>query len=140
MRPEPAAALFRQFFAELPRDLLDAAQGDGASWPRIHSSRVIPISLPVLIGAGLVLFNSAWNAFFWPLMVAPKPELRVIQTAISLSARQVQTRLNENFADALIAAVVPVLFMPPLQRCGQPRPHWNQGMYPATPQLHAHRN
>lgn len=108
--------LFRQFFAELPRDLLDAARVDGASWPRILFSLVIPISLPVLIGAGLVLFISAWNAFFWPLVVAPKPELRVIQVAISLSAQQVQTLLNEMFAGALIAAIVPVLVMLPLQR------------------------
>lgn len=108
--------LFRQFFAELPRDLLDAARVDGASWGRILFSLVIPISFPVLIGAGLVLFISAWNSFFWPLVVAPKPELRVIQVAISLSAQQVQTLLNELFAGSLIAAIVPVLVMLPLQR------------------------
>ena len=108
--------LFRQFFSELPRDLLDAARVDGASWIRILFSLVIPISFPVLIGAGLVLFISTWNSFFWPLVVAPRPELRVIQVAISLSAQQVQTLLNELFAGSLIAAIVPILVMLPLQR------------------------
>jgi len=54
--------LFRQFFAEFPRDLLDAARVDGASWSRILFSLVVPASRPVLVGAGLVLFLSAWNA------------------------------------------------------------------------------
>jgi multiple sugar transport system permease protein len=108
--------LFRQFFAEIPHDLLDAAAVDGASWLRILFAIVIPNSLPVLIGAGLVLLLSAWNSFFWPLVVAPKPEFRVIQVAISLSAQQRQTLLNELFAGSLIAAVVPVLIMLPLQQ------------------------
>ncbi len=108
--------LFRQFFAEFPRDLLDAARVDGASWGRILFSLVVPNAYPVLIGAGLVLFLSAWNAFFWPLIVAPRPELRVIQVAISLSAQQVQTLVNEMFAGSLIAAIVPILVILPLQQ------------------------
>lgn len=108
--------LFRQFFAEFPRDLLDAARVDGASWGRILFSLVVPNAYPVTIGAGLVLFLSAWNAFFWPLIVAPRPELRVVQVAISLSAQQVQTLVNEMFAGSLIAAIVPVLVILPLQQ------------------------
>lgn len=108
--------LFRQFFAEFPRDLLDAARVDGASWSRILFSLVVPASRPVLVGAGLVLFLSAWNAFFWPLVVAPRPEFRVIQVAISLSAQQVQTLFNEMFAGALIAALVPIILLLPLQQ------------------------
>jgi len=108
--------LFRQFFSEIPKDLLDAARADGASWLQILFSIVVPISLPVLIGASLVLFISGWNSFFWPLVVAPKPEFRVIQVAISLTATQHQTLLNQLFAGSLIAAVVPVLIMLPLQQ------------------------
>ncbi|MFM8426295.1 MAG: carbohydrate ABC transporter permease, partial [Chloroflexota bacterium] len=59
--------LFRQFFSEIPKDLLDAARVDGASWLRILFLIVVPISKPVLIGAGMVLFISTWNSFFWPL-------------------------------------------------------------------------
>jgi ABC-type glycerol-3-phosphate transport system permease component len=33
----------------------------------------------VLITAALLLFLSQWDAFFWPLLVAPRPELRVVQ-------------------------------------------------------------
>lgn len=108
--------LFRQFFSEIPKDLLEAARVDGSSWLRILFSIVVPISLPVLIGGGLVLFIAAWNSFFWPLVVASKPELRVIQVAISLSAQQVQTLLNEMFAGSLIAALVPILIILPLQQ------------------------
>ena len=108
--------LFRQFFSEIPKDLLDAARVDGASWLRILFSIVIPISTPVLIGGGLVLFLSAWNSFFWPLVVAPAPQFRVVQVAISLSVQQVQTLWNEMFASALMAAIVPILIILPLQK------------------------
>ena len=108
--------LFRQFFSEIPKDLLDAARVDGASWLRILFSIVLPISQSVLIGAGMVLFISTWNSFFWPLVVAPSPEYRVIQVAISLSVQQRQTIWNELFAGSLLAAIIPILIVLPLQQ------------------------
>ena len=65
---------------------------------------------------GLVLFISTWNAFFWPLVVAPSPEFRVIQVAISLTVEQRQTIWNELFAGSLLAAIVPILIVLPLQQ------------------------
>lgn len=108
--------LFQQFYVEFPQELLDAARVDGANWPRIIASIVLPISKPILIGAGLVLFLAAWNSFFWPLVVSPQPEFRVVQVAISLSIQERQTLWNELFAGSLLAAVVPVLLLLPLQR------------------------
>lgn len=108
--------LFQQFFSEFPQDLLDAAKVDGATWPRILLSIVLPVSKPILIGAGLVLFLAAWNSFFWPLVVSPQPEFRVVQVAISLSIQERQTLWNELFAGSLMAAIVPILLLLPLQR------------------------
>ncbi len=108
--------LFQQFFSEFPQDLLDAAKVDGATWPRILLNIVIPISKPILIGAGLVMFLAAWNSFFWPLVVSPQPEFRVVQVAISLSIQERQTLWNELFAGSLLAAIVPILLLLPLQQ------------------------
>lgn len=108
--------LFRQFFAEIPKDLIEAARVDGASWMRILGSVIIPISKPVLIGAGMILFIGTWNSFFWPLVVAPDPKFRLIQVAISLTVQQTQTLWNQMFAGSLLAAIIPILIVLPLQQ------------------------
>lgn len=108
--------LFRQFFAEIPQELIDAARVDGASWLRVLVSIVLPISKPVLVAAGLLMFISQWNSFFWPLLVAPRQELRVVQVEISLAVGQYGTVWNELLAGSMIAAIVPILLVMPFQR------------------------
>ncbi|HXF64912.1 MAG TPA: carbohydrate ABC transporter permease [Caldilineaceae bacterium] len=108
--------LFRQFFEEIPQDLIDAARVDGASWGRLFIDVVLPLSTPVLITAALLLFLSQWDAFFWPLLVAPRPELRVVQVEISNAVGQFQTLWNELLAGSMLAAIVPILLLLPFQR------------------------
>ncbi len=108
--------LFRQFFEEIPQDLIDAARVDGASWPRLFANVVLPLSTPVMITAALLLFLSQWDSFFWPLLVAPRPELRVVQVEISNNVGQFQTLWNELLAGSMLAAIVPILLMLPFQR------------------------
>ena len=108
--------LFRQFFEEIPQDLIDAARVDGASWGRLFVNVVLPLSTPVLITAALLLFLSQWDAFFWPLLVAPRPELRVVQVEISNAVGQFQTLWNELLAGSMLAAIVPILLLLPFQR------------------------
>ena len=108
--------LFRQFFAEIPQELIDAARVDGATWLRVLVSIILPISKPVLVAAGLLMFISQWNSFFWPLLVAPTMELRVVQVEISLAIGQYGTVWNELLAGSMIAARVPILLVIPFQR------------------------
>ncbi len=108
--------MFRQFFADIPQEILDAARVDGASWLRILFQLIIPISMPAMISGSLVLFLGTWNSFFWPLVVAPAPEFRVVQVAVSLAVESHQTIWNELMAGAILAAIVPVLLVFPFQR------------------------
>jgi multiple sugar transport system permease protein len=108
--------LFRQFFEEIPQDLIDAARVDGASWGHLFTRVVLPLSTPVLITAALLLFLSHWDSFFWPLLVAPRPELRVVQVEISNAVGQFQTLWNELLAGSMLAAIIPILLLLPFQR------------------------
>lgn len=108
--------LFRQFFAEIPQELIDAARVDGATWLRVLISIILPISKPVLVAAALLMFISQWNSFFWPLLVAPTKEMRVVQVEISLAIGQYGTIWNELLAGSMIAAIVPILLVIPFQR------------------------
>ena len=109
--------LFRQFFAEIPQDLLDAARVDGASWGRVLGQIVLPLSLPVVITSAILVFLAQWNSFFWPMLVAPAEEYRVVQVAVSILGVQQELRFwDQMFASATIAALVPLLLVLPLQR------------------------
>ncbi|MDE0609018.1 MAG: carbohydrate ABC transporter permease [Anaerolineaceae bacterium] len=111
-----AIFLFRQFFEEIPQDLIDAARVDGASWLQLFFNVVLPLSRPVLITAALFLFLQQWDAYFWPLLVAPRPELRLVQVAISTAVEEHRTRWNEQLAGSMLAAIVPILLLLPFQR------------------------
>ncbi len=104
-----------QFFTDFPQEIIDAARVDGASWLRIYFSIVLPISKPLLISLGLILFLSQWDSYFWPLLVAPDQNFRVVQLALTDSVQEYQTFWNELLAGSVLAAVIPILLLLPFQ-------------------------
>jgi ABC-type glycerol-3-phosphate transport system permease component len=66
--------LFRQFFMTIPLELDEAARIDGASYPRIFWSIMLPLSLPVYATAAIIEGIAQWNAFLRPLIILNRPE------------------------------------------------------------------
>ncbi len=66
--------LFRQFFMTIPIDLDEAARIDGASYPRILWSILLPLSAPVFATAAIIEGINQWNSFLRPLIILNKPE------------------------------------------------------------------
>jgi multiple sugar transport system permease protein len=60
--------LMVQFFRGIPRELDEAAQMDGCSPWRIYWKIMLPLSLPVLVTAGIFTFIFTWDDFFAPLI------------------------------------------------------------------------
>ena len=108
--------LFRQFFSQVPRELVDAARIDGASWLTIFVRIYLPLSKPVIISAALLIFLFQWEAFLWPLISTRSEGLKVIQVALAGFEQRYQTLWNELFAAATLAALIPLLILLPLQR------------------------
>lgn len=107
----PFGILFmREAFAEIPQDLADAAAVDGASWPRVYWSIMLPLIRPVLVSFALVQFLWSWDSFFWPLVVTQNPVLRVVQVAIAVMSSEASTRWDWIFAAASVATV-PILIL-----------------------------
>jgi multiple sugar transport system permease protein len=65
--------LFRQFFLTIPHDLDEAARIDGASFPRIFWSIILPLSLPAFATAAIIEGIRRWNDFLLPLIILNKP-------------------------------------------------------------------
>jgi multiple sugar transport system permease protein len=86
-----------------------------ASWFRVYLSIVLPISKPLLFSLGLILFLSQWDSYFWPLLVAPDEQFRVVQLAITQSVQEYQTIWNQLLAGSMLAAIIPILLLFPFQ-------------------------
>ncbi len=76
------AFLFRQHFANLPTDLLEAAQIDGASPMKFLTKVLIPISWNVIAALFVIQFVYTWNMFLWPSLILRDPSKQVVQTAL----------------------------------------------------------
>ncbi len=64
--------LLRQFFAQVPNELWDAARIDGADHTRFLIQIVLPISKAPIMTVLLFGFTGSWNAFQWPLLATTK--------------------------------------------------------------------
>ena len=96
--------LLRQFYLQLPRELEEAAIVDGCGHWRIYRSIVLPLSRPILSALAIFFFLANWNAFLWPLVATNKPELTVVQLAISSFQSQYASSWNYILAAAVVAA------------------------------------
>ena len=110
------AFLFIQFFKDIPVALIEAARVDGASWPRIFFRIIMPISVPIFITAGLMIFMNQWNSYMWPLLVARSKEIRTIQIAISAFSGERAIQWTYIFAASLVSAGIPICLFLPFQK------------------------
>jgi ABC-type glycerol-3-phosphate transport system permease component len=70
--------VLRNFIEDLPKDLFEAAEMDGASHFAQLVNIVIPMSGPIIGTLFLLQFLGAWNDFLMPLIVLRDPELFTI--------------------------------------------------------------
>ena len=111
-----AVFLLRQFFAAIPIELSEAGRMDGLGWFGIFMRIYLPLSRPALIGAGLILFIFQWQAFLWPLLIAPDPSYKVAAVAIADFAGEYSVNYGMIFTAAVLVAIVPLLILLLFQR------------------------
>jgi multiple sugar transport system permease protein len=75
--------MFRQFFAQIPEELIEAARIDGASNWRIYWQLMLPLSGPVVAIVAIYTFLAAWNEFLGPLIYLNSPENRTLALALN---------------------------------------------------------
>lgn len=70
--------LLRQFFAQIPQDLWDAARIDGAGHRVFLLRVVIPLSGAPIMTVVTFAFIGAWNMLLWPLLVVQTDDWRPV--------------------------------------------------------------
>ena len=67
--------LFRQFFASLSTDIIDAARIDGLSENAIVWRIAFPLAWPAVSAFAVFSVVAHWNDLFWPLIAVTDPDL-----------------------------------------------------------------
>ncbi|MFC4561205.1 carbohydrate ABC transporter permease [Nocardiopsis mangrovi] len=62
-----AVWMLRGFVAAIPQEVEEAAYVDGASWPRMFWSVLLPLTAPGLVATAIFSFITAWNEFILAL-------------------------------------------------------------------------
>ncbi len=66
-----AVWMLRSFFQEVPRELIEAAEIDGASLRGQLTSIILPLAAPGIAATGLLCIIFAWNEFFYAVQLNP---------------------------------------------------------------------
>ena len=83
-----AIFFLRQFFNNVPREVEEAALIDGASKVRVFFTLILPMSSAPLATLALLTYMTAWNEYFWSLMVSYTDQSRVLTVALGVFRAQ----------------------------------------------------
>jgi len=85
----PFAVFFlKQFFMNIPRELEEAALLDGASKVRVFFPLILPMAKAPISTLAILTYITAWNDYFWPLMVSYTDSSRVLTVALAVFKSQ----------------------------------------------------
>ncbi len=111
-----AIFLFRQFFSEVPSEIMEAARIDGASWFRIYWRILLPLSMPAIVTVVVMVFMFQWNSLFWPLVATHSSRFEVVQVAIASHRSTESTSWANLFSSAIAGSLPPVILFLFLQK------------------------
>ena len=100
--------MLRQFFAQVPDELFDAAQMDGAGHFRFLLQVVLPLSKAPLMVIVVLSFIGTWNALAWPMLVTNTPDWRPISVGLMNFVTEAGQEINLTMAGAFIT-IIPIL-------------------------------
>ena len=110
-----AIFLLRNFFAGIPRDLLEAARMDGAGEFTVFFRVVLPLGLPAIASLAIFQFLWVWNDLLVALVFA-RPDSAPLTIAIREQTRQFGSNLDVIAPGAFLSMIVPLLVFFAFQR------------------------
>lgn len=99
---------FRNYYATVPKELVEAARIDGANILKTYFYVFLPISIPAFVVVLIWQFTSAWNDFLFAVVLT-NPESWPITVALNNMAGSQIIAWNVQMAGSLITALPTLL-------------------------------
>ncbi|WP_406352667.1 carbohydrate ABC transporter permease [Streptomyces sp. NBC_00658] len=110
-----AIFLLRNFFAEIPRELLEAARLDGAGEARLFATVVLPLGMPAIASLGIFQFLWVWNDMLVALVFSDS-QSQPLTVALQQQVRQFGSNIEILAPGAFISMVIPLAVFFAFQR------------------------
>ena len=78
-----ACLIFRNYFTNIPNELVEAARIDGAGLIAIFRQIILPLSLPAFVVVGIFQFTNIWNDFLFGVTVVFNPKDQPVTVALN---------------------------------------------------------
>jgi glucose/mannose transport system permease protein len=99
---------FRNYYASLPEELLEAAKIDGATMLGIYRYILLPISLPSFVVVLIWQFTSAWNDFLFAVVLTGNTDWPITVALNNMAGSQI-IAWNVQMAGSFLAALPTLL-------------------------------
>jgi glucose/mannose transport system permease protein len=97
--------IFRNFFANIPDELVEAARLDGAGVIRIFLFVMLPLALPAFVVVAIFQFTNIWNDFLFGVTILPNPNAQPVTVALNNLSGSFSVDWNVVMAGAVICAL-----------------------------------
>ncbi|MCJ9753487.1 carbohydrate ABC transporter permease [Neorhizobium sp. BETTINA12A] len=111
-----AILLLYNAMRSFPTEILEAARIDGAGSWKILWQIVVPNMGAPIASLSIIAFISAWNEYFWPLLLSRKPENSVVQIGLQMFMTQEGNLWGPLMAAAALASLPILIIYLVLQR------------------------
>nr|BFD87731.1 carbohydrate ABC transporter permease [Streptomyces sp. Xyl84] len=116
-----AVFLLRNYFAEIPKEMLEAARMDGGSEWRIFVQLVLPVGRPAIASLAIFQFLWVWNDLLVALLFADSSS-QPLTVELQSQVRQFGSNIDVLAPGAFVSLVVPLVVFFAFQR------HFVQGV------------
>jgi ABC-type glycerol-3-phosphate transport system permease component len=103
--------MFRQFFSQVPEELIEAARMDGCSNWRIYWQFMLPLSGPVIAIVAIYTFLGSWNDFLGPLIYLNSKESGTLALALNAFRGQYGTTDTHLLMAASVICMLPCVVL-----------------------------
>jgi multiple sugar transport system permease protein len=98
------------FFREIPWDLEEAAQVDGATPFQAFRKIIVPLAAPGVFTAAILVFIFAWNDFLFAISLTSSDASRTVPAALAFFTGESQfTQPTGSIAAAAVLVTVPII-------------------------------
>jgi glucose/mannose transport system permease protein len=101
----------RNYYLNIPDDLIKAARIDGAGFWRIFRRIILPLSPPILIVTVIWQFTGIWNEFLYAVVFSSGREQPITAALIALSANGTNVRNYDVMSAAVLIGALPPLLI-----------------------------